>query len=107
MRNCNLSPEAQGGAQVCWAAREHKAAVGARARAKKAGPAAKAPTSAGIAGKKADVAMPLAPHTGAVGKVKVRAVPDEGPSPQRGKKRERQAETEAGRETETGTVRET
>ena len=76
MHNSDLSPEAQGGAQVCWAAREHKAAAGAKARAKEAGPEAISPTAAGSAGgeaeMKADVAMPLAPHAGAVGKEKAR-----------------------------------
>ena len=28
MHSSNLSPEAQGGARVCWAARKHKAAAG-------------------------------------------------------------------------------
>ncbi len=48
-----------------------QAAVGAKARAKEAGPGAISPTAAGSAGgetdMKADVAMPVAPHAGAVG----------------------------------------
>ncbi len=44
-----------------------------------AAPAA-ADCAGGEAGKKAGMAMPLAPHAGAVGKEKTRAVPDEGPS---------------------------
>ena len=76
---------------MCWAAGEHKAAVGAKARAKEARPGAISPTAAGSAGgeaeMKVDVAMPLAPHAGAVGKEKARAAPDEGPSPRGGRSR--------------------
>ena len=56
--------------------------MGAKARAKEAGPGAISPTAAGSAGgeaeMKADVAMPLAPHVGAVGKVKQRGNEDDG-----------------------------
>ena len=54
-------------------------------RAKKAGPEAASPTAVdsavGEAGKKAGVAMPLAPRAGTSGKEKARAVPGESPSP--------------------------
>ena len=82
MRHVNLCPKAQGGARVCWAARKHKAAAGEMARAKKAGPAVAPPTAVGSAvgeaGKKAGVAMPLAPRAGASGKGKAHVVPGEG-----------------------------
>ena len=51
-----------------------------------AAPAA-AGSAGGEAGKKVDMAMPVAPHAGAVGKEKARAVPDEGPSPPGGRSR--------------------
>ena len=51
-----------------------------------AAPAA-AGSAGGEAGKKADMAMPLAPHAGAVGKGKTRAEPDEGPSSRGGRSR--------------------
>ena len=74
---------------MCWAAGEHKAAEGAKARAKEAGPRAISQTAAGSAGgeaeMKVDVAMPVAPHAGAVGKEKARAAPAEGPSPRGGR----------------------
>ena len=44
-------------------------------------------SAGGEAEMKADVAMPVAPHAGAVGKEKTRAAPDEGPSPRGGRSR--------------------
>ena len=61
------------------------------ARAKKAGPAVAPPTAVGSAvgeaGKKAGVAMPLAPRAGAIGKEKACAVPGESTSPGWGRSR--------------------
>ena len=44
-------------------------------------------SAGGEAEMKVDVAMPVAPHAGAVGKEKARAAPDEGPSPRGGRSR--------------------
>jgi hypothetical protein len=70
MNSGNLSPEAQGGARIFWAAGKYKTAAGTMARAIKTGPAAASPTAVGSAvgeaGKKAGVAMPLAPRAGSV-----------------------------------------
>ncbi len=74
--------------------------MGAKARAKEAGPGAISPTAAGSAGgeaeMKVDVAMPLAPHAGAVSKEKARAASDEGPSPRRGRSIATMSSTEGG-----------